>query len=376
MNEEDATLMLAGPVKIHPRVLRVMSTSSIGHRTSQFREVNAEIRELLRYAFQTSGPVAPISGSGTAGMEAMLGNLLRPEDRVLCIANGKFGERMYEISSRYSQAEQLDFPWGKVMDLERVRERLETGEYDALALCHNETSTASTNSAEELGKMAKDSGVLFLVDGITSVAGLPVDMEGWGIDAIVLGSQKCLAAPAGLSAVALSTKGYDTLRDDGPYYLDLKAHVDRLEKGDTPYTPAIHLFLAFREALRMLKEEGLETRLSRTARLGTACRAAGQAISLEIFPDAACASDTVSAFLYPEGVTDGEFRPRLRDEHRVIVAGGQGELKGRIFRIGHMGICSFSDLVATFGAIEAVLSGTGHAFEKGSSLEAMGKHMA
>lgn len=368
--------MLAGPVKIHPRVLRVMATSSIGHRTEQFREVNAEIRELLRYAFQTSGPVALISGSGTAGMEAMLGNLLRPGDRALCITNGKFGERMYEISSRYAKAEQLDFPWGKVMDLERVRERLESGKYDALTVCHNETSTASMNPAEELSRMAKDSGLLFLVDGITSVAGLPVDMEGWGVDAIVFGSQKCLAAPAGLSAVALSGEGYEALRDDGPYYLNLKAHVDRLEKGDTPYTPAIHLFLAFREALRMLKEEGLETRLRRTALLAKACRAAGQALGLRIFPDPECASDTVSAFWYPEGVKDDVFRPRLRDEHRVIVAGGQGEIKGKVFRVGHMGLCSFSDLVATFGAIEAVLSRTGHTFEVGSSLAAMGKYMA
>ncbi len=353
-----------------------MSTASIGHRTERFREVNSEIRELLRYAFQTTGPVAAISGSGTAGMEAMLGNLLRPEDRVLCITNGKFGERMYEISSRYSMATQLDFPWGRVLDLDRVKQSLERGEYDALTLCHNETSTGSTNPARELGEMAKDSGILFLVDGITSVAGLPVDMEGWGIDAIVLGSQKCLAAPAGLSAIALSSKGYEALRDDGPYYLNLKAHVDRLEKGDTPYTPAIHLFLAFREALRMLKEEGLETRLRRTARLGKACRAAGQSIGLEIFPEAACASDTVSAFLYPEGVMETKFRPSLRNEHRVVVAGGQGELKGKVFRIGHMGICSFSDLVATFGAVEAVLGETGHNFERGSSLEALGSFMA
>ncbi len=375
MNFEDATLMLAGPVKIHPRVLRVMSTSSIGHRTDQFREVNAEIRELLRYAFQTDGAVAPISGSGTAGMETMLGNLLRPEDKVLSITNGKFGERMHHIASLYAQAEPLDLPWGKVMDLETVKQRLDTKEYTALTLCHNETSTASTNPARELGKMATDAGLLFLVDGITSVAGLPVDMDGWGIDAIVLGSQKCLAAPAGLSAVALSERGYEALRERGPYYLNLKAHVDRLEKGDTPFTPAIHLFLAFREALRMLKEEGLETRLDRTARLGEACRAAGQAMGLEMFPDDECASNTVSAFRYPKGVSDDRFRPRLRDKHRVIIAGGQGEIKGRVFRIGHMGLCSFSDLVATFAAIETVLSEAGHPLEKGSSLEAIGTHM-
>ncbi len=154
----------------------------------------------------------------------------------------------------------------------------------------------------------------------------------------------------------------------------MKPHVDRLEKGDTPYTPAIHLFLAFREALRILREEGLEARLRRTARLGEACRAAGEAIGLEIFPEIGCASNTVSAFRYPKGVRDGEFRPRLRDEHGVLVAGGQGEIKGKVFRLGHMGICSFSDLVASFAAIEAVLTKSGHPLERGSSLRAIGSY--
>jgi aspartate aminotransferase-like enzyme len=363
--------MLAGPVKIHPRVLRVMSTPSIGHRTSHFREVCREIRDLLRYAFGTKGPVAIISGSGTAGLEAMIGSLLKREDKVLCVTNGKFSDRMYEISSLYAQADRLDFPWGKAVDLEVLRTKVEEGKYAALTLCHNETSTAVTNQAAEIGRITRDAGLLYLVDGITSVAGIAVDVEKWGIDAIVLGSQKCLAAPAGLSAVALSERGYEALREGGPYYLDLKAHVDRLETGDTPYTPAIHLFLAFREALQILKEEGLEARIERTARLAKACRAAAASIGLGLFPDALHASNTVSALLYPADVEDGEFRTRLREEHRVIVAGGQGELKGRIFRIGHMGICSFSDLVATFAAVEAVLSGMGHELERGASMEAI-----
>ncbi len=375
VDPEDMILMLAGPVKIHPRVLRAMATSSIGHRTGHFRDVSSEMRELLRYTFDTRGPVAVISGSGTAGLEAMLGSMLRREDRVLCLTNGKFGERMPEIASRYAHVDRLDFPWGKAVDPETVKAKLDEGGYRALTLCHNETSTAVTNPAQQLGVLAREAGLLYLVDGITSVGGLPVNMEGWGIDAIVLGSQKCVAAPAGLSAVALSKNGYEALHEGGPYYTNLKAHVDRLEKGDTPYTPAIHLFLAFREALLMLKEEGLQARLDRTARLGQACRDAGQALGLRLFPDVEYASNTVSAFLYPDGVRDEEFRTRLRDEHRVMVAGGQGQLRDKIFRIGHMGICSFSDLVATFAAVEAVLSRKGQSFDRGASLEAVERHM-
>ncbi len=151
--------------------------------------------------------------------------------------------------------------------------------------------------------------------------------------------------------------------------------MDRLEKGSTPYTPAIHLFLAFREALRMLKEEGLAERLGRTARLGEACRAAGRAIGLRLFPEEPHASNTVSAFRYPNGVEDATFRPRLRDKHGVIVAGGQGALQGKIFRIGHMGLCSLSDLLTTFAAIEEVLTKRGHSLERAASLEAIGMYM-
>lgn len=374
MEAPELTLMLAGPVKIPPRVLEVLGTPSLGHRTRHFQDVMLEIRDLLRYAFDTPGPVALLSGSGTAGLEAMVGSALRPEDRVLCLTNGKFGERVHEIAARCARAEALAFPWGQPVDATAVEERLAQGEYQAVTLCHNETSTAVTNPAAEVGRLARKHDLLYLVDGITSVAGLPVDMEGWGIDALVLGSQKCLAAPAGLAAVALSERGYEALHEDGPYYLNLKAHADRLERGSTPFTPAIHLFLAFREALRILKEEGLEARLRRTAGLGAACRAAAQALALPLYPEASVASDTVSAFRYPAGIQDAAFRDALREDHRVLVAGGQGELKGRIFRLGHMGVCDFDDLRTTFSAVEATLAGQGHAVEAGASLAALEEH--
>ncbi|MFQ5919490.1 MAG: pyridoxal-phosphate-dependent aminotransferase family protein [Thermoplasmata archaeon] len=366
MPSGEPLLMLAGPVKIDPRVIRAMSRPSLGHRTPRFADAIREIRELLQYAFDTEGPVGLLSGSGTAGLESMLAGLLRPDDRVLSLTNGKFGDRTFALATRYARVTRLDFPWGRPVHVEAVREALEEGEYDALTLCHNETSTGLTNPGEELGRLASEAGLLYLLDGITSVAGLPVDMEGWGVDALVLGSQKCLAAPAGLSAVALSERGYARLHEENAYYLNLKAHVERLEAGSTPYTPAIHLFLALREALRLLREEGLQTRLARTARLGAATRAAADTLGLPLFPDRAFASDTVSAFSYPDGVDD-VLRARIRDEHGVLVAGGQGPLKGGIFRIGHMGVCSFDDLRTTFRALEAVLTDLGHPMGSGGA---------
>jgi len=185
-------------------------------------------------------------------------------------------------------------------------------------------------------------------------------MDAWGIDALVMGSQKCLAAPAGLSAVALSKRAYDSLHSDTSFYTNLKAHVDALAKQDTPYTPAVPLFLAFREALRMLKEEGIENRIARTTRLAEAARATVDGLGLQLFPDPRFASNTVTAIKYPAGVDDSMFRKILREKHRTTVAGGQDHLKGRIFRIGHMGICSPEDLEAGFRAIEATLREMDH----------------
>src|SRR5437016_1533669 len=170
----------------------------------------------------------------------------------------------------------------------------------------------------------------------------------------------CIAAPPGLIAVALSEMVDTTLHEDTSFYLNLKAHVDALAKQDTPFTPAVPLFLAFREALHQLKEEGLENRIARTARLADAARAAIRALDLELLPDPRFASNTVSAIRYPAGVDDATFRKVLRETHRTIVAGGQDRLKGRIFRIGHMGICSFKDLEAGFQAIEATLASEGY----------------
>lgn len=362
--------MLAGPVKVDPRVLQAMTGAIINHRGAEFRKVNADVREGLRYAFQTrTGEVAAISGSGTAGLEAVVSSLLRKGDRVLNLVNGKFSERGYELSRLFGTPTQVEFPWGKPMDVARVAAELEEGKYRALTVCHNETSTAVTNPLEEIGALCRKHDVLCLVDGITSVGGIECRPDEWGLDAVVLGSQKCIAAPAGLAGVMVSKRVYNALHEDTSYYLDLKAHIDALrDQEDTPYTPSIPLFLAVREALRLLKEEGLETRIRRTTRLAEACRAAANAVGLKLYPDESVASNTVSAFNYPSGVDDTAFRKALLREHNVVVAGGQAQLKGKIFRIGHMGICSMEDLRATWAAIEAVLAGSGHRMERGAAV--------
>ncbi len=373
IDAEDTVFMLPGPVKMHPRVLRAMAVPALNHRGPEFKEILTELRDLVQYMFGTKGEVAILSGSGTAGLEAAVSGLLRRGDKVLNLVNGKFSERFNDLCAVFASPTPLAFEWGKAADPAQVAAALDAGDYRAVTVCWNETSTGLTNPIAEIAGLAKAHDALFIVDGITAVAGLENRFDEWGIDALVMGSQKCLAAPAGLSAVALSKRALESLHSETSFYTNLKAHVDGLVKQDTPYTPAVPLFLAFREALRMLKEEGLENRIARTRRLAEAARAALEEIDLELFPDPRYASNTVTAIRYPPSIDDAKFRKILREEHRVILAGGQSQLKGRIFRIGHMGICSFGDLVACFTGIEATLAALGHEFNRGEGVEEIAK---
>jgi len=376
MDLEDNIFMLAGPVKMHPRVLKAMSVPAMNHRSAEFKAVNAEIREGLKYMFQTTqGQVALISGSGTAGLESVVSSLLHKNDKVLNLVNGKFSERFNDLCKVFASPTPINFEWGKAVDPQRVAEELEKGQYRAITLCHNETSTGVTNPAKEIAALAKKHDCLFILDAITAVAGIEVKPDNWGVDAVVMGSQKCIAAPAGLAGVMVSQRAYEQLHGEQSCYLNLKDHIDALrDEDDTPWTPAIPLFLAFREALRILKEETIEGRIARTAKLATASRAAVDAMGLQLFPERKAASNTLTAIRYPAGVDDGKFRKEMRESFRVVTAGGQGSVKGKIFRIGHMGICPMSDLLATYAAVEATMSKFGIKVPRGSAVKAISEY--
>ena len=376
MNDaEDTVFLLPGPVKMHPRVLRAMAAPALNHRGPEFKELLTELRELVQYLFGTKGDVAILSGSGTAGLESAVAGLLRKGDRVLNLVNGKFSERFHDLCGVLADPTALPFEWGKAVDPERVAAALEADpSYRAVTVCWNETSTGLTNPIAEIARVVKKHDKLLLVDGITAVGGLENHFDEWGIDALIMGSQKCVAAPAGLAAVALSKRAAESLHSETSFYTNLKSHVDGLVKQDTPFTPAVPLFLAFREALRLLKEEGLDTRIARTRKLAEAARAAYAAIDVDLFPDARFASNTVTAARYPPGIDDAKFRRILRDQYRVILAGGQSQLKGTIFRIGHMGIASFPDLAAGFTGIEGALAAMGHQFDRGAGVAEIARH--
>ncbi len=368
---ETATFLIAGPVRIHPRVLRAMSLPSLNHRGDYFHGVVEEIRELLPVLFGARGHQAILTGSGSAGLEAMYSGLIRRGERTLVLANGNFGERSDLIVRRYGDAvTTLTAPWGQPLPLDAAIREIEKGDLRAVCVVHNETSAGLQNDLATLAPHVRRSGALFLVDGISAVAGIPVPIQAWGIDALVAGSQKGLAAPAGLALVHLSDRAVKELQP-GTFYLDLVEHLKNLEKNDTPWTPAVPLFLALREALLLLKEETLEGRLRKTHTLADATRAAVAALGLSLLPDVAHASDTVTAVRNPAGLEDAQVRKVLQETYNVLLQGGQGSLKGKIFRIGHMGIADWPDLLVTFAGLERILEKAGTLPRRGAALEAI-----
>lgn len=357
---EDNLFLLPGPVKMHPRVLRAMGRPAMAHRSPDFSAVNRRLFDGLGRLMDCRH-VAVLAGSGTAGMEAAVSNLVHWGDRVVGLDNGKFGQRMADLVERYAgeSAVRLSGTWGQGTDLEALETALEDGA-TAVAFTLNETSTGVMDHGAEIARLCRRHGALSIADTITATGSVPVPMGEWGLDVSIVGSQKCIGGPAGLAFVGLSDRALEAL-DSPSLYLDLRRYVDRAAKDDqTPFTPAVPLHLACAEALDLVFDEGLETRHARTRGLAHACRAAAEAMGLELAAQEDVRSDTVTAIRYPEGISDGEFRTMLRERFNVVVAGAQGEWKGEVFRIGHMAQVRWTDLAAAWAAIEASLRALGH----------------
>lgn len=360
MNLENTLLMIPGPVPVAPRILRAMSKPIIGHRGKEFGDMYNECRQILQELFATKNDIYILSGSGTCAMEAAVCNLIGRKDTLVTIENGKFGERFREIGERYGNVKPVKFDWtkGESIELDRVESALAEGA-KAVTLVHNDTSVGIKNPAKEVGELAKKYGCLFIMDGVTTIGGDEVLVDKWGVDIAVVGSQKCIGAPPGLSALSVSKKAWESMVEKPPYYMDLKAYKKSAAKetAQTPYTPALPLFFALHEALHIVKEEGLEARIKRHAKFAEAIRAAADAMAVEMFPQLnrySKYSNTVTAMKIPTGIDDKKLRGGMK-ELGVQVSGGQGPLEGRIFRIGTMGNISRLDVLVTVEALEIVL---------------------
>ncbi len=373
MELEDTLLMMPGPVPVAPRVLRAMSKPMINHRGSEFAAVFDDCRAIMADVFKTKNDILIISGSGTAAMEAAVGCTTGSQDTVVALENGKFGERFKNIASRYGKVNAVKVDWGLSFDLDAIEQELEKGA-KALTLVHNETSAGILNPAKEIGKLTKKHDALFIMDGITSIGGDDVKLDEWGVDIAVTGSQKCLAAPPGLSMVSVSERAFEVMgsMEKLPYYLDLKAHKKSADKSQTPYTPAVPLFFALQESLHIIKEEGMEARIKRHVKEGTAMRAAMSALGIEMFPQLArgsAYSNTVSAMKAPGGINGDDIKKDMK-ARGVLITGGQDHLAGKIFRIGNMGNVMPRDIMLTIQQLELVLRKRGVISELGAGQEA------
>ena len=359
--ENEPLLMIPGPVPVPEKVRKAMLRQAINHRGAEFGSVYAESVRVLKGLFGTGNELFIISGSGTAAMEAGIGNFGR-DRKIASLVNGKFGERMGKIGDRYGKVTVVASDWGTPLDLAGLEKALEEGA-ELVTMVHNETSSGIRNPAEAVGKLARKHDALFVMDGITSIGGDTVEADRWGVDVAFVGSQKCLAAPAGLSAISVSKRAWDRLSEKRPYYLDLAAYRKSASNSpmETPYTPAVPLFLALHEALAIIEKEGMAKRIERHRRMAGAVRAAVSAWGLPLFPrtDALHAySDTVTAVAIPDGVNEKLLRSTVKG-FGIEIAGGQDQLKGKIFRIGHMGAVGAPEILATLAAVEHALGKAG-----------------
>jgi aspartate aminotransferase-like enzyme len=374
---DDILLMLPGPTTVAPRVLKAISDNIVNHRSAIFGEIFTETTKLMSEVFKTKNQSYLITGSGTAAMEAAIANVLNPKDKVLSVVGGKFGQRFMQIAKAMGgNTQELAIEWGDAVTPSQIKEALDENEdIKAVTVVHNETSTGVTAPIEEIGKVMKNYDALYLVDAISSVGGDNVDVDKFGIDICVTGSQKCLAAPPGMAAITLTDDAWKVVDkvDSKTYYLDMKKY-KKAGAGtppETPYTPSVSMIYGLAEALKIIKKEGLKNRVARHETAAKATRNAVKALDLELFPKEEVSSATVTAVKMPDDVTDSDFRGTMRNKYKVELAGGQDHLKGNIFRIGHMGNISYKELAITFSAMEMTLKGLGFDIEMGSSLAAV-----
>ena len=367
-------LLAPGPTPVPENVLLSMAQPMIHHRTPQFSAIFAEAKEDLKYIFQTKQDVLILAASGTGAMEGAIVNLFSPADEVLVINGGKFGERWGKISEAYGlKAHWLNVEWGKAVDPKEVKKALDANpRIKGVLMQASETSTTVAHPVKEIAALVKDrQDCLLIVDGITSVGVFPTPMDEWGIDVLVSGSQKAFMLPPGLAFAALSEKAWRFMETAKcrRFYFDFKKERKNLKDNTTAYTPAASLIIGLRDALKMLKEEGLENVFARHNRLARATRAAVKAMGLKLLaPDSP--SDATTGAYMPEGVDGGKFVKYLRDDMGITMAGGQDHLKGKIISVAHLGYVDTFDIIVAISSIEMALRKFGHKVEFGKGVAA------
>ena len=359
--QDKLTLMIPGPTPVPQRVLKALGRHPIGHRSGEFQSLVKKTTNSLKWLHQTNGDVLTISGSGTAAMEAGIINTLSKGDKVICGDNGKFGERWVKVCKAYGlDVEIIKEEWGKPLNPQKFDDALKADKrksIKAVIITHSETSTGVINDLKTIANSVQKHGeALTIADCVTSLGACNVPMDEWGIDVIASGSQKGYMIPPGLSFVAMSSKAWEAnvISDLPKFYLDLKPYRTTVHKDSNPFTPAVNLYFALEAALEMMQEEGLEKIFKRHERHKIATQEGMKGIGLSLFAEGGYGSPAITA-IQPEGIDAEKIRQIVKERFDILLAGGQDHLKGKIFRIGHLGFVNDRDIITAVASIEAAL---------------------
>ncbi|HEY82583.1 MAG TPA: alanine--glyoxylate aminotransferase family protein [Dehalococcoidia bacterium] len=352
-------LRIPGPTPCPAEVLEAMARQMINHRGPEFGRILLDVTAKLKQLFQTKADVFLLTCSGTGGLEAAVVNSLSPGDKVLSVSIGFFGERFAEIAKQFgAEVLPLHYEWGRAADVDDIRRALEKEpEIKAVLVTHNETSTGVTNDLAAISAVVKEFDKLLLVDAISSLGSIELPVDDWHCDVTVTASQKGWMAPPGLAMVSVSPeawRAYEKARMPR-YHWDFGKAKSFLERSQTPWTPAVSVVFALDIALEMMLKEGLDNIIARHARVAQAARDGVKSLGFALFAEEKYASNTVTAVAAKEGVDIKKLLKIMREEHQIVLAGGQQKLGGKIFRIGHMGWVNEEDIEAVLQALKAAL---------------------
>ncbi|HEX2377462.1 MAG TPA: alanine--glyoxylate aminotransferase family protein [Gaiellales bacterium] len=356
-------LITPGPTPIPPEVAAAAAAPMQHHRSPEFRALLLETLGRLQQVFATENDIVLFTGSGTAAMESAVANMLSPGDRVVVATAGNFGDRWVKLIRSYGlEPVVVEQPWGERLDPARIGAAASEEGTKAVFVTHSETSTGVVHDVEAIAAAVAPGGAVLVVDAVSSLGGVELATDAWGVDVVVSGSQKALMSPPGLAFASVSEKAWKLAeRSQLPrYYLDWRRAADSQVKGDTAFTPAVSIVVALRTALDLILTQGLADVWEHNRRLARATRAGVKGLGLDLYSPDDDSSAMVTALLMPEGVDGQECYTVLRDRHGIVLAGGHGPLRGRIMRIGHMGYMNEFDIVTALAGLEMALAQLGH----------------
>jgi aspartate aminotransferase-like enzyme len=367
-------LMTPGPTPVPPEVLLAQGSPIVYHRGPGFGDVLRNVTRGLQWAFETTNDVLTFTSSGSGAMESAVVNAFSPGDKVLVVSVGNFGARFKKICEAFGlEVDYLDYEWGKTAKAADVRARLKS-DHKGVLIQHSETSTGVVNDIEPIGEVVREHPALFVVDSISGVGGAPIKVDAWGIDVAVGGSQKALMGSPGIAFVTVSKAAWDAhaVAKCPRFYWDWSAVKKAYERPDpeTPYTPAVHLYMGLAAAIGMLREEGLENAFARHALLSRAIKTGVQALGLSLFGEDPDRAVCVTAVKCPDGVDGDQLTALIRAKYGIIFAPGQDKLKGKIFRIGHIGYLERSEILQALAVLELALDELGYPVKRGDAVAA------